>query len=61
MPKYDFRCDMCNGQSEVIRRFDDPDWDIAPMCCSMPMRRNYTSDNTGFIPTTGMYSKDNRK
>lgn len=61
MPKYDFRCDMCNGMVEVNRSFSDPNWDMPPTCCQMPMRRDYTADNAGFIPTNGMYSKDNRK
>lgn len=60
MPRYDFKCEICHGQSEVMRRFDDPDWNVAPMCCSIPMKRDYTNDNAGFIPTAGMYSRDSR-
>lgn len=61
MAKYNFRCDMCNAMVEVDRKYTDPDWDTPPSCCQMPMRRDYTTENTGFIPVDGMYSKDSRK
>lgn len=61
MPRYNYRCISCNALIEVDRSYSDPGWDMAPPCCSMPMRRDYSSENTGFIPGDGMYSKENRK
>lgn len=61
MAKYQFRCDMCNAMIEVNRSYNDPNWDTPPLCCQMLMRRDYSAENTGFIPTDGMYAKDSRK
>lgn len=51
MPIYGFKCQICNGQSEVMRRFDEPDFSIAPMCCGIPMQRDFTAPAIHFKGT----------
>lgn len=51
MPKYDFKCQLCNGQSEVLRKFDEPDFNASPMCCGIPMQRDYTAPGVIFKGT----------
>ena len=58
MPRYDFKCPECLRMQEVKASFNDDL--IAPMCCQSPMKRDYSNDNAGFIPTAGMYSRDSR-
>jgi hypothetical protein len=33
---------------------------IAPVCCDLSMKRDYSNDSTGFIPISGMYARDSR-
>lgn len=58
MPRYDFKCSACLKMEEVKASFTEEL--IAPNCCDLPMKRDYSNDSTGFIPVTGMYARDSR-
>lgn len=58
MPKYDYRCSICNIETEVEGSIHD---DIAaPLCCGIPMSKVF-----GVVPIKfnvgGFYSTDNPK
>lgn len=59
MPTYTFKCDFCNARMESNLKMNEPQPTF--YCCQIPMSRDYTADNAGFIPTDGMYAKDSRK
>jgi len=41
MPIYSYKCQMCNAQAEInIKITEDA---IAPMCCHIPMQRDFTA------------------
>jgi len=41
MPIYSYKCQMCNAQAEInIKITEDV---IAPMCCHIPMQRDFTA------------------
>lgn len=49
MPKYDYKCQMCNAMAEIdIKITEDA---IAPMCCHIPMQRDYTAPGVIFKGT----------
>ncbi len=58
MPRYDFKGSKCSAVVEIKASFNE-ELD-APSCCQQPMSRDYTNDVAGFIPSAGMYSRDNR-
>ncbi len=60
MPTYTFKCDFCNARVETTKPVSEYDL-INFNCCHVPMTRDYSADNAGFIPTDGMYAKDSRK
>lgn len=49
MPKYDFKCQMCNATAEIsVPITDDP---VPAMCCGMPMQRDFTAPGVIFKGT----------
>lgn len=58
MPRYDFKCSECQKMQEVKASFTEEL--IAPICCDLSMKRDYSNDSTGFVPVAGMYKADNR-
>lgn len=49
MAIYNFKCQMCNAQAEInIKITEDV---IAPMCCHIPMQRDYTAPGVIFKGT----------
>lgn len=61
MPTYAFRCGACNSVAERFASMTDPVPTATCDNCTIPMQRDYTNQNTGFIPVDGMYAKDSRK
>lgn len=39
MPLYEYACDSCGRQFELIRKFSDPPLDVCPHCQSGSLRR----------------------
>lgn len=46
MPKYDFKCQMCNVTVEISVPITEDA--VAGMCCGIPMQRDYTSPGIVF-------------
>lgn len=57
MPKYDYKCGVCNSQIEFERKFGE---DREPSCCNQIMIRQWNAVGVQF-KGSGFYSTDNRK
>lgn len=49
MPIYNFKCQMCNASAEIQIKITDNV--IAPMCCHIPMQRDFMAPGVIFKGT----------
>lgn len=57
MPRYDFKCSICNSQVEFERSIGDEKY---PICCNLSMERLWSAP-AAIFNGNGFYSTDNRK
>jgi len=57
MPRYDFKCSICNSQVEFERSIGDEKY---PICCNVSMERLWSAP-AAIFNGSGFYSTDNRK
>jgi putative FmdB family regulatory protein len=60
MPLYEYRCDACGQQFELIQKFSDPAPDPCPKCGKGPARRLHSSPAIQF-KGSGFYITDYAK
>ena len=58
MPKYDYKCIVCNVVIEFQRGFGE---DREPSCCGATMQRQWGGSVGVIFNGNGFYSTDNRK
>jgi putative FmdB family regulatory protein len=57
MPLYEYRCEACQQQFEVIRKFSDPELDVCTLCGKGPVHRQLSSPAIQF-KGSGWYITD---
>lgn len=57
MPLYEYRCQACERQFEVIRKFSDPELDVCALCGKGPIERLVSSPAIQF-KGSGFYITD---
>ncbi len=57
MPLYEYRCEACHRQFEVIRKFADPELDVCTLCGKGPLHRLLSSPAIQF-KGSGWYITD---
>jgi len=57
MPLYEYRCEACGQQFEVIRKFSDPELEVCTLCGKGPVQRLMSSPAIQF-KGTGWYITD---
>jgi putative FmdB family regulatory protein len=57
MPLYEYRCEACKRQFEVIRKFSDPELETCTLCGKGPVQRLLSSPAIQF-KGTGWYITD---
>lgn len=60
MPRYDYRCDSCGEQFEVVQSFSDPTLTECPHCGSAGLKKVF--GNVGVVfKGSGFYRNDSRE
>ena len=57
MPLYEYRCEVCTGRFEVIRKFSDPELQVCTLCGKGPVQRLMSSPAIQF-KGSGWYITD---
>ena len=57
MPVYEYRCDACQGEYELQRKFSDPPLEACPRCGKGPVEK-LISRNSFALKGSGWYRTD---
>lgn len=57
MPVYEYKCEACNEQFELLRKFSDPKLDECPKCSKGPVEK-LISQSSFALKGSGWYKSD---
>lgn len=57
MPVYEYRCDACNQEFEMQRKFSDPPLDVCPQCGKGPVEKLISRSASFALKGGGWYSQ----